>query len=144
MLLTKFIHQPRPSTFQLSPAVKSVASLNFKGFKRSFQNPDSGYFSTPFPSFHGATASSLGSERARNLQKTHPGLISPQPQSQGLRVPPKLLLQRYLFIVPEGSLGKPASSGSVRKESQAAGGTKHQDNIQRTIRREDDVYVCGK
>lgn len=83
-----------------------VWPLLILGFKRSFQNPDSGYFSTPFPSFHSATASSLGSERPRNLQKMHLGLMSPQPRSQGLRVPPKAAAPEVSVHSPRGQPGE--------------------------------------
>ena len=106
MLLTKFIHQSRPSTFQLSPAVKSVASLTFKGFKRSFHNPDSGYFSTPFLSFHCATACSLGSERARNLQKMHLGLMSPSLSPRVSEYPLQSCCSEVSVHSPRGQLGE--------------------------------------
>lgn len=95
---------PRSSSAQPS---RVWPLLTFKGFKRSFHNPDSGYFSAPFLSFHGATASSLGSERARNLQKMHLGLMSP---SLGPRVSeyptPKAAAPEVSVQSPRGQLGE--------------------------------------
>lgn len=70
-----------------------------------------GVFSTPLPYFQGATASSLGSERANNLQKRAPGLNRPQPLSQSSQVPSGCCLRGISSWFQRAAWGKPPPQG---------------------------------